>query len=156
MSSRSGWVTFWTAVGALGTVAAVVVAVTMRGGPSSGSASDYTQPSSYVQPSSYAPPPRPADLPTRTPRAPDDCTCIGTVRVSPGKLAKVLDAPYGGAEVVDRLRSGEKVRVFCITNGDPVRSSLTGSSSNLWDKIPQGYIPDVLLDTVDERQVDYC
>lgn len=78
------------------------------------------------------------------------------MHVEPGELASVYRCPGLDATVVARLRNGTEVSVKCTVEGDLAWSAATDSMSTVWDRIPQGYIPHVDLDTVNQRQVGSC
>jgi hypothetical protein len=151
--------TFWTALGSLAAVASVVVAVMAldsdNGGGGGGGEGSYTPPSSStVVP---ADPGEDEQVQVEVPRSGGTSSTGGTGSTgSPSFAATVLvpaglemyvhSSPALDAQVVASVPSGDTVHILCTVQGERVDRP-DGPSSRLWDRIEEGYVPDVVLDT---------
>lgn len=83
-------------------------------------------------------------------------TFAGTVYVSADRVAYVYQIPSLAASKVGALTNGTHVTILCTAQGDTVIRA-DGMSSSLWDRIDQGYMPDVNVDTgTDQPTVPNC
>ncbi|MEU6790308.1 hypothetical protein ABZ907_01300 [Nonomuraea wenchangensis] len=76
---------------------------------------------------------------------PEPERATGTIMMPPGYGAYVYEAPFLNTPIVAQLPAGTSVSIICTVQGDTVTSN--GSTSSLWNRIDQGYIPDVNVDT---------
>jgi hypothetical protein len=128
----SGWVTFWTAVGAVGTCAAIFVGTQGGSDPRS------------VTPST----------PTVVLGAPADASLnessdIGTTRFS----GYVYDDTCS-CNRVRSLPAGAKIRLNCVAQGASFTKN--GRSSTTWYQVDGGYVSDVLVSTSSQFSPDRC
>lgn len=72
--------------------------------------------------------------------------------VPAGHAAKVFREPSLSSAVAATLSNDTKVYIDCTVRGDMVTNSW-GTSSDLWDHLHSGYIPDVNVDTGSSRPV---
>jgi hypothetical protein len=124
----SGWVTFWTAIGAVGTCAAVFVGMQAGADSPSGNSSAPTAVADEF---------------------PSESSDIGTTRFS----GYVYDDTCSCNEVRS-LPAGAKIRLICSAQG----ASLTknGRSSTVWYRVDGGYVSDVLVNTNTQFNPDRC
>jgi hypothetical protein len=66
----------------------------------------------------------------------------GVVQFGGGGIAYIYQFPSLAASPVGALRDGTIISILCTTQGDTV-TRIDGVSSSLWDRIDQGYMPDV-------------
>jgi hypothetical protein len=126
-AEMSGWVTFWTAVGAVGTCAAIFVGL-QNGGSSS-------------TPTPTPAPPLVVD--------PEPSADIATVRYS--------DFIYDDScscKDVGSLPAGAKIRLICETSG--AQFSKNGRSSTTWYQVAGGYVSEVVVKTSSRFNPDAC
>jgi hypothetical protein len=76
---------------------------------------------------------------------PEPERATGTIMMPPGYGAYVYEAQFLNTPIVTQLPGGTRVSIICTVQGDTVTSN--GSTSSLWNRIDQGYIPDVNVDT---------
>jgi hypothetical protein len=99
-------------------------------------------------------PTRAPSTPTGAPSAPT--TSVGIVQAAGGGVAYVYQFPALAASKVGALVNGAKVVIQCTSQGDTVTRS-DGVSSSLWDRIGEGYIPDVNVYTgTDQPTMPSC
>lgn len=87
------------------------------------------------------PPPAADDAVIPPPQAPSALSS-GTMILN----AYVYLEPYLAAGVVGQLLAGTPVSIFCTAFGETVVRA-DGASSDLWDNIGYGFVPDVVVDT---------
>jgi LasA protease len=58
----------------------------------------------------------------------------------------VYSRPDLGSEVVGVLYNGDQVTIECTAHGGVVTGA-TGAVSTLWDRVEDGFVPDVAVDT---------
>jgi hypothetical protein len=122
----SGWVTFWTAVGAVGSCAAIFVGLSGGSSPI---------PSSTSSPILTVDPEPSADI--ATVRYPDyiyDDTC--------------------SCNDVGSVRAGAKIRLICEASGAQYRKN--GRSSTTWYQVDGGYVSEVVVNTSSRFKPDTC
>lgn len=76
----------------------------------------------------------------------------GIVQVASGGDAYIYEFPSTGAPTVGQLTNGAGVTILCTVQGTTVQRS-DGVTSSLWDRIDQGYIPDVNVYTGTDQPV---
>jgi hypothetical protein len=92
--------------------------------------------------------------PQTAPGAP--ATFVGVVQFAGGEFAYVYQLPSLSAPRIGALMNGTNVTILCTTQGSAVLRS-DGMISSLWDRIDQGYIPDVNVYTgTDQPTVRNC
>ncbi len=63
----------------------------------------------------------------------------------PGYGAYVYEAQFLGTPIVAQLPAGTSVSIICTAQGDTMTSN--GSTGSLWNRIDQGYVSDVNVNT---------
>jgi hypothetical protein len=122
-------VTFWTAVGAIGTCAAIFVGLQDGGG---GEVANFTA-------TSDAPP---GDRGRES-------SDIATVRASD----YIYDDTCSCVEV-EPVPAGAKIRLLCIAQGASFTKN--GRSSDTWYQVDGGYVPDAIVSTSSQFSPDLC
>jgi uncharacterized protein YraI len=69
----------------------------------------------------------------------------GTVHTDSGEAVNVHSGPHTSAAVVGSVANGASVSISCQTYGDTVTGKY--GTSDIWDKIPSGYITDTYVYT---------
>jgi hypothetical protein len=78
--------------------------------------------------------------------SPKPTEAVGFVYAGAGKIVYVYQFPSLVTLKIGQLADGVKVVIQCTFQGDTVMRS-DGISSSLWDRIAEGYIPDVYVNT---------
>ncbi|MEV5561258.1 hypothetical protein AB0L44_47150 [Nonomuraea wenchangensis] len=76
---------------------------------------------------------------------PEPERAAGTIMMPRGYGAYVYEAQFLGTPIVAQLPAGTSASIICTVQGDTVTSN--GSTSSLWNRIDQGYVPDVNVNT---------
>lgn len=132
---KSSWVTFWTAVGALGTCAAVFY------GATSGSKHTELPPVTPPNPTVIV------DAPVYEP--PRESSDIGTVRFDD----YIYDDTCSCHEVRS-LPKGAKIRLICSLQGNEFTAY--GRSSTTWYQVADGYVSDTVVSTSSQFNPRSC
>ena len=69
----------------------------------------------------------------------------GTIMVANGYVANVYEAQWLSTPIVAQLGNGAEVSISCTLQGESVTAN--GNTSSLWNKIAEGFVPDVNVDT---------
>jgi hypothetical protein len=125
-------VTFWTAVGAIGTCAAIFIGI-QEGGRAE---------------------PATTTLPTATFDSPDgervrESSDIATVRASD----YIYDDTCSCVEV-EPIPTGAKIRLLCVAQGATFTKD--GRSSESWYQVEGGYVPDAVVSTSSQFSPELC
>ncbi|WP_158886837.1 hypothetical protein [Amycolatopsis anabasis] len=68
------------------------------------------------------------------------------MQAPPGLTARVFQYPSLSAPILGELANGTSVWIRCTAQGDVVQRP-DGFTSSLWNRIDQGFVPDVAVDT---------
>lgn len=74
-------------------------------------------------------------------------TGTGVVQVPAGQSLKVYNGPALTATWVTSVPAGTRVTILCTAYGGAVTDPSDNHTSNLWDRISSGFVPDVYIDT---------
>ncbi|GAA4566761.1 hypothetical protein GCM10023193_44140 [Planotetraspora kaengkrachanensis] len=101
------------------------------------------------------PPPEPTPPPTR-PTVDSPVLPGGTIQAPPGFVgANIYEAPWRTTRIVAQLPNGTYVRIICTARGELVSDGR--KQSTLWNRVEQGFVPDVLVYTgSDEPLMPSC
>ena len=82
------------------------------------------------------------------PFVPIQTTAAGTVVVE----TDIYEVPALWAPIMGHLQIGTQVNIYCTAQGDVVEG-FAGATSELWDYVDNGYVPDVAIDTGTDQAV---
>lgn len=68
---------------------------------------------------------------------------VGEVQVP----VNIYQSPYLDSTVVGHLEAGAIIEILCTARGDAVTHVASGMTSNLWNGVSGGYVPDVVVYT---------
>jgi hypothetical protein len=147
----------WTAVGSIAAIASVLLVVMEVGSP--GPVVSSAPPAGTPAPTVVLPAPAPPASDYRPPQAggqapaaaPRPAPFQATIWLTSGGTARVFAAPSLSSPIVTELPPGTLVFIYCTVRGESVTNN--GTTSTLWDRIDDGYVPDVNVRTGTDQPV---
>ena len=91
--------------------------------------------------------PTPAAADPTTPPVAGRVSSPATIVGVSNAAVRVWSTPSLTGTILGALPTGTTVQILCTTLGEGVRRTDNGQASNLWDRISQGYVPDIFAYT---------